>query len=301
MLRELESKGVAIDMVAGSSIGGVIAAGIATGTPASELEARADDQSSFLKLLRTVDVAFTGDGLLAGNQLLKYLRPFLCGARTFADLTLPARIVATDLAAGERVAIGDGDLESAIRATIAMPPFITPLVRDGRTLVDGGIIDPIPVDVVRELGADIVIAVSAIPRFDADAATVFTRASRAVNRVNPIAYLTGRPRALNLLDVVMNSFHIVEHQLGAHLARDADVFIQPDVAAHTWIEFYRAPEIIERGAAAGRATFSRIDEVMTSRLALAFPHVSFPLPARTGGLQGIGAGLVKQPPDSLEG
>jgi NTE family protein len=270
-LRELENSGIPIDVVAGSSMGGVVAAGYASGCTAAELEVRAASQSSFLRLLRTVDPAVTGDGLLAGNQLVSYLRPFLDGAQTFADLVIPARLVATDLTAGERVALGDGDLESAVRATVAMPPFITPFVRDGRTLVDGGIVDPLPVDVVRELGADIVVAVSAIPRYQANAVTVLTRASRALNRFNPFAYVTSRSRSLNLLDIVMSSFHIVEHQLGERIARDADVFIEPDLSSHTWIEFYRAREIIERGAAATCGAIAQIETAMSSALLETFP------------------------------
>jgi NTE family protein len=271
-LRELENSGIPVDVLAGSSMGGVVAAGYATGCTAGELEANASSQSSFLRLLRTVDPAVTGDGLLAGNQLLSYLRPFLNGAQTFADLVIPTRLVATDLIAGERVALGDGDLESAVRATVAMPPFITPFVRDGRTLVDGGIVDPLPVDVVRELGADVVIAISAIPRLQANSVTVLTRASRALNRFNPFAYVTSRSRSLNLLDIVMNSFHIVEHRLGERIARDADVFIEPDLSSHTWIEFYRAPEIIERGAAATYEAVSQIETALTSRLLSTFPR-----------------------------
>jgi NTE family protein len=270
-LRELEDAGIPIDVVAGSSMGGVIAAGYATGCTARELEARAVSQSSFLRLLRTVEPAVTGDGLLAGNQLVAYLRPFLDGARTFADLVLPTRVVATDLIAGDRVPIGDGDLESAVRATVAMPPFITPLVRDGRTLVDGGIVDPIPVDVVRDLGADIVIAISAIPKYQPNSVTALTRASRILNRFNPFAYVTSRARSLNLLDIVMGSFHIVEHRLGERVARDADIFIEPDLASHTWIEFYRAAEIIERGAEATRNAIPEIEAVLSSRLAATFP------------------------------
>jgi NTE family protein len=271
VLRELENAGIPIDVVAGSSMGGVVAAGYATGCTAQELETRALSQSSFLRLLRTVDPAVTGDGLLAGNQLVAYMRPFLTGAHTFADLVLPARVVATDLMAGERVAIGDGDLDSAIRATVAMPPFITPFVRDGRTLVDGGIVDPIPVDVVRDLGADIVIAVSAIPKYQPNTVTALTRASRILNRFNPFAYVTSRSRSLNLLDIVMGSFHIVEHRLGERVARDAEIVIEPDLASHTWIEFYRAAEIINRGGDATREAIPEIEKVLASRLAATFP------------------------------
>jgi NTE family protein len=270
-LWELENNGIPIDVIAGSSMGGVVAAGYATGCTAQELQTRALSQSSFLRLLRTVDPALTGDGLLSGNQLLAYLRPFLNDARTFADLVIPTRVVATDLIAGDRAALGDGDLESAVRATVAMPPFITPFVRDGRTLVDGGIVDPIPVDVVRELGANVVIAINSIPRYQPNTATVLTRASRILNRFNPFAYVTSRTRSLNLLDIVMGSFHIVEHRLGERIARDADIVIEPDLSSHTWIEFYRAAEIIDHGATATRQAMPAIDAALSARLLTTFP------------------------------
>jgi NTE family protein len=227
--------------------------------------------ASFRRLLGTVDVATTGDGLLAGRQLMQYLRPLLQGAERFEDLSIPTRVVATDIAHGRRVALGRGFVERAVRASIAMPPFVAPVLWDDRTLVDGGLIDPIPCDVARELGADIVIAVNAIPRVHVDTATMFTRVSRGINRLNPLAYLGGRLRALNLLDVVMNSFQVVEHELGSHLGRAADVLIEPDVAAHTWIEFYRAPELIERGAEAAKTAAADIDAVLTERLAAFVP------------------------------
>jgi NTE family protein len=270
---------VPVDVVAGSSMGAVIGAGYAAGATGSDLEVYAERAASLLRLVRAFDVAFTGDGILAGRQLLDYFRPFLHGARRFDELVLPARIVATDLSHGRTVAIGEGDLEAALRASIAMPPFLTPVLRDGQTLVDGGIVDPLPVDVVRDLGADIVIAVHAIPALDADAATLLTRVSRTLNRVNPVAWLAGRSRSLNLIDLVMNSFHLVEHQLGAHLARGAEVVVEPDLSGHTWIEFYRAHELIERGASAARRAIPDIETVLAQRLAATRPGTGAATPA----------------------
>jgi len=268
VLRVLEARDIPIDVVAGSSMGAVIGLGHATGATAAALEATAKDRSSFRRLLGTVDVATTGDGLIAGRQLLAYLRPFLQGAVTFDDLVLPARVVATDLAAGQRVVIEHGLLEHAVRASIAMPPFITPLLDDNRILVDGGLIDPIPVDVVRELGADIVIGVNAVSNLDGDAATVLTRVSRGLNLINPFAYLSGRRHSLNLLDVVMRSFQVIEHQLGAGLSHSADIVVQPDLGHHTWIEFYHAEDIIERGATAAEHVASEIESIVTRNSAL---------------------------------
>ncbi|HEY5171014.1 MAG TPA: cyclic nucleotide-binding and patatin-like phospholipase domain-containing protein [Acidimicrobiia bacterium] len=274
----LEKHGIPIDLVAGSSMGAVVAVGSAAGACATDLESTAHELSSFVRLLRTVDIATTGDGIIAGRQLLKYMRPYLHGAQTFDDLVTPARVVATDLASGERVAIRSGDIETAVHASIAMPPFLTPVMRDGRTLVDGGIIDPVPVDVVREMGADIVIAINAMPPVSAETATVLTRVSRGLNRLNPLAYLNGRLHSLNLLDIVMNAFQVTEYQLGEYLARSADVVVRPNLAAHTWIEFYRAPEIIECGSEATRDAIPQVERVMADRLShelpLGTPHLA---------------------------
>ena len=143
------------------------------------------------------------------------------------------RTVASDLTHGEAVAIGEGSVELAVRASIAMPPVLTPVLVDGRTLVDGGIANPVPCNVVRDLGADVVIAVEVIPRLDADATTVLTRLSRGLNRINPLAYLSGRVDSQNVIDTIMNAFHLVEFELSTYQARNADIVVRPELPSHT--------------------------------------------------------------------
>jgi NTE family protein len=296
VLRELELAGIPIDVIAGSSMGAVIGVAYAAGAAGDELERTANNLSSFFRLLRSVDIAMTGDGLLAGKQLMQYLRPFYVGVETFDDLVLPARVVTTDITNGERVAIGEGPIERALRASIAMPPFLAPVLLDDRTLVDGGIIDPIPCDVARELGADIVIGVSAIPRLQAGNATVLTRVSRSVNRLNPLAYFGGRLRSLNLLDIVMNSFQVVEHELSRYVGRSADVFIQPDLGSRTWIEFYRAPEIISSGAGAAVGAIPAIERVLADRLSQFAPDGSPHTGARLADASSLEPAIIDPPP-----
>jgi NTE family protein len=202
---------------------------------------------------------------------LSYLRPFLFGARDFDDCVLPMRTVASDLTHGEAVAIGEGSVELAVRASIAMPPVLTPVLVDGRTLVDGGIANPVPCNVVRDLGADVVIAVEVIPRLDADATTVLTRLSRGLNRINPLAYLSGRVDSQNVIDTIMNAFHLVEFELSTYQARNADIVVRPELPSHTWIEFYRAPELVAGGAAAGRDSLPQVRSVLAERVAAARP------------------------------
>jgi len=271
VLRVLDDAGIPIDVVAGSSIGAVIGTGYAAGATGAELEAIAYERSSFARLVGTVDVALTGDGLIAGRRLLSYLRPFLFGARDFDDCVLPMRTVASDLTHGEAVAIGEGSVELAVRASIAMPPVLTPVLVDGRTLVDGGIANPVPCNVVRDLGADVVIAVEVIPRLDADATTVLTRLSRGLNRINPLAYLSGRVDSQNVIDTIMNAFHLVEFELSTYQARNADIVVRPELPSHTWIEFYRAPELVAGGVAAGRDSLPQVRSVLAERVAAARP------------------------------
>src|SRR5215510_6062979 len=83
-----------------------------------------------------------------------------------------------------------------------------------------------------------------------------------------------------LLDVVMNSFQVVEHELSRYVGRAAEVFVQPDLGAHTWIEFYRAPEIIECGARAGQAACPEIERVLAERLSGFVPEASMSLAPR---------------------
>jgi NTE family protein len=272
VLRVLDDAGIPIDVVAGSSIGAVIGTGYAAGATGAELEAIAYERSSFARLAAsTVDVAFTGDGLMAGRRLLSYLRPFLFGARDFDDCVLPMRAVASDLAHGEAVPIGEGSVELAMRASIAVPPVLSPVLVDGRTLVDGGITNPVPCNVVRDLGADVVIAVDVVPRPDADATTLLTRLSRGLNRVNPLAYLSGRVDSQNVIDTVMNAFQLIEFELGTYQARSADVVVRPELSSHTWIELYRAPELVAGGVAAGRDSLPQVRRVLAERIAAARP------------------------------
>jgi NTE family protein len=138
-------------------------------------------------------------------------------------------------------------------------------------LVDGGISCPVPFDAAKEMGADIVIAVNVIPPPDVSSATILTRLTRGINRLNPLAYWQGRLDGRNLADIMMHSYQIVEHELGRHQAQLAEVVVEPDVGRHTWIEFYQAPAIIERGAVAAQAAIPRLREVLQTRLADSVP------------------------------
>ncbi len=155
VLKVLEEAHVPVHMLAGTSMGGVVAAVYATGRPAVEIERLARS----LRLLDIVQRDRTGLGLLGRDKIAQRLRKALGGDPTFDQLKLPLALVAVDLETGEEVVIHEGSVVEGVLATTALPPVFPPLRWQNRLLIDGGVLNPVPFDVVRRMGADRVIAV----------------------------------------------------------------------------------------------------------------------------------------------
>jgi NTE family protein len=158
VLEELSAAGISIRCVAGTSAGALVGAAFAAGHLAEFRDTMTGLTRS--RVLRLFDPRWPRTGLLEGRRSLELLRAYL-GDRIE---TLPLRyaVVATDLYSGEEVILRTGEVVEAIRASIAIPGLFTPLRLQGRLLVDGGLVNPMPVDVARELGAEFVIAVSVL-------------------------------------------------------------------------------------------------------------------------------------------
>ena len=155
VLRALEQAGIRPGVVCGTSIGALVAG-------AHVLGSRDKLQQWVLSLSRRDVVSFMdfslGGGLLKGEKLTAFLRSHI-EDRAIEELDTPFAAVATGLHTGEEIWLREGSVADAVRASIALPGLFTPLWRDGRLLVDGGLVNPVPVSLARALGADIVIAV----------------------------------------------------------------------------------------------------------------------------------------------
>ncbi|HSN64208.1 MAG TPA: patatin-like phospholipase family protein, partial [Azonexus sp.] len=156
VLRALQQAGITPDIVCGTSMGAFVGAAYASGSLDS-LEGWARGLTR-RDVLGFFDVSLGAGGLIKGEKLLGYTsRLFL--DETFADLDKPFACVATDLASGREVWLKEGRILDAVRASVALPGLLVPQLLDGRYLVDGGLVNPVPVSLCRALGADIVIAV----------------------------------------------------------------------------------------------------------------------------------------------
>ncbi len=156
-IEALEEENIPIDYIAGSSVGSYVGALYACGSLKSlkEFVLRMDGK----KVFSYFDVVFPRSGLLDGTKKLKELFSVHTDIADFSELKIPVLMVATDLATGKKVVLKSGNIFNALRATMSLPGLFAPVKVKDRWLVDGGLVDPVPVGVARALEADVVIAV----------------------------------------------------------------------------------------------------------------------------------------------
>ena len=261
VLEVLEHEGIVFDYLAGTSMGGLIAAAYAAGMGPELLEREALRMASVRRLLALVDLSRPRRGLFEGERVHKYLADLL-GDRTFDDLQLPLTLVAVDLVAGQEVHLNQGRVADAVRATIAIPGVFAPVERDGQLLVDGGLLNSLPADVVVGMGADVVIAVA--PFSDGQAELDLMQALRRRRYI---------PNGLvDTADVLWRSLEMMMKEISRRRLAETQPQIlikpvsPPDV---TWLTgFPRAAEIIAAGKKATIEALPRIQSLLASTVAL---------------------------------
>jgi len=224
VLKVLEEEGLKADFVAGTSVGSLIGALYCCGYAWRELYelARSTDWHDLV----TITVPRLG---LVNGRKLERLVARLTGGRTLERLPIPFRAVAVDIAAGEVVVLREGPVSRAVRASSSIPGIFEPVDWEGRLLVDGGLLDNVPSGVVREMGAEVVVAVNL-----------------SGERVKT------RPPE-NILDMMFYSLEVLIHGQGQRGTAAADVPVVPDLSGFSYVSLGRLEEMVERGEAAMRA------------------------------------------------
>lgn len=160
VIQVLEENGIEIDAIAGSSMGAYVASLYAYGCNGAHLEKLAREMESRRVLWRLLDICFPPRrGFVHGRALRNHLKKTIGGAH-FCDMVRPLRIVATHLDFLERVVFSFGEVAEAVHASSAIPGICVPLRINGETYIDGGLVDPLPVDVLQEMGIEKIIAVN---------------------------------------------------------------------------------------------------------------------------------------------
>lgn len=259
-IRALEEIGVEPDVIAGCSMGAVVGAAWAAGKlDALEEFARNMTRAAFLAHF---DLRLTGGGLVRGRAIMEALEEMGLPDR-FEKLDRPFIAVATDMSTGHEVWMQDGSLLDAVRGSIAIPGFFAPHHVEGRWLLDGGVINPVPSSACRALGADITIAINPNGRDDGriwapDAASegFFERLGEAglIAQLPPAlrefwTTREPRPEPPNYFEVVSAAIDILtEYLRKTRAASDPPHFaLELDLRHITFIEMFRAAEAIEAG------------------------------------------------------
>jgi NTE family protein len=227
VLRVLEQEHIPVDYLAGTSSGALLAIAYASGHSIPEIVAQAS--ATRFKDFGNWKLSWLG---LASNQKLEHYPRKYLGVSTFEDLRIPLAIAATDLGTGEPVFFTSGPLGPALRASCAYPGMFVPVELEGRTLVDGFLAAPVPVDAARNMGADIVIA-------------VFLEAAN--NR-----------KPASIVDVIGLSFAILQRHADLEWRRAADIIVEPVVKDFLWDDFEKTAELMEAGEVAARAALPKI-------------------------------------------
>jgi NTE family protein len=162
VLKVFESEGLPIGAMSGASMGGIIAAAFVAGWSPYDMEGEARRMSSLRELRKLIDLRPPRRGLLAGNHMRDYLARFIPPDLTFAALNRPLALVATDLLAGGEIELNQGSVLEAVLATSAFPGVFPAVEWQGRKLVDGGVLNNLPVDLVWRLGARVTVAVDVV-------------------------------------------------------------------------------------------------------------------------------------------
>lgn len=243
VLEVFEDNDLPIDAVAGSSFGALVAAGVAAGTSARDMEAQLGRELRPATLVTRLDVRLRPWSLLEGAGFAEMVRPLVHGHERFEDLEVPVVFVAADRDTGEPVLITDGLVRHGYLASCAVPWLLPAYTWRGRSLLDGGVADPLPVDVVRAMGADRVVAVNVVPALQAGVQNFLAQGFATWSQLRPGAGngLRGRARAMR------DGWRSYHRGLQRFQAPVADVALHPRLDEFAWWDLHHAETLIARG------------------------------------------------------
>lgn len=262
ILQVLEREGIRPAVVAGTSMGGLVAAAYAVGLTPQALTDEVSEFTHLRRLLTLVDFSPARRGLLQGERIRSMLIDKLGKDTTFADLPFPLGLVAVDIDSGEEVVLTRGLLVDAVLATCAVPGIFPPVRYGERFLSDGGILNNVPADVARRLGAEVVIAVDVGPEFGArfDAARRASKDEANLRRGQAPGFLPPVARDL------YQSYLIMAHAATQERLRHAhpDLVLRPDMPADitAFSGFTRALVPIRAGEHAAKSQMALIREAV---------------------------------------
>lgn len=217
VLEAIDDFDIEINYIAGTSIGALVAAFFAFGKDWKEIK----EIASELKWIDITEISLSRYGLLSNKKLGELVIEHI-GNKNIEDSVIPLAMIATDVTNGEKVVLNKGSVADAVMASTCIPGIFIPVEIDGQMLVDGGIVENVPINTIRKMGAEYVIGV------DLNAKHIHKRPD-------------------NILDVIINSFHFMMKQSVKLQTEDADLLIKPDLRSFNMSDTDQVDDLIKKG------------------------------------------------------
>jgi NTE family protein len=260
VLQAFEELQIPINLIAGSSMGAFVGAAYASGQKLDQIKS-ISEKATWQETVRMFLPSFSKGGLVKGKRISGFIREVI-GADDFEELSVPLGIDTTDLETGEKYTITAGNLVNAVRASMAVPTVLTPKIIDGRILVDGGLVSPVPIQTVRDMGADIVIAVDVLPPIRANYRrsrfVIQDSLKEIIKQNSALQRLIGENRLptdhkiterdVGIFDVFQQSMNIGHTKLAEYQValEKPDILIRPDTKDYSAHEFHKGHRLIEK-------------------------------------------------------
>jgi len=244
VLEVLEQENIPIDMIAGTSIGALIGAVYARTHDISQMKKLAIEAGA-KRFNFFMELSLPKSGLIRGRRVEELLKQII-GNTEFGDMPIPFSCVAVNIDTGQEVVMNTGPVWQAVRASLSIPVLFNLIEREGRYLADGGLVNPVPVSVVKDMGADIIIAVNAIPDIASKEAIAQTELKEP-----------------NLINVISKMIYIFNYRFAASSMNGADVIIEPAVEHIGFYDYHYAEEGILQGQLAAQDSIHKLREILT--------------------------------------
>jgi len=275
VLQVLEENGIEADIVAGASMGAYVGSLWAYGLDGTELERLAREMEARWALWSLIDPVFPPrQGFLRGFAAKKRLMRSIGTAR-FGDLVRPLRVVAGNLATLDRIVFSAGEVATAVHASSAVPGICVPVTINGETCIDGGVVDPLPVDVLREMGVSRIIAVDVIPTPERIRLGLTAERSLALQngkssrrhyrKVLPLDQKLNYFARGNILEILMRSVQGAQIRVAEASCRLADLVLRPDMCDDCWLDYAHPGKFIARGREEALRHLGEIKELATRK------------------------------------
>lgn len=267
VLKVIEEERIPLDVISGSSTGALIASLWAIGRPSQEILQITKEFKEPKYVWGLVDLTFPVLGFIKGNKLYNFLKKYL-GNKTFYDVKLPLRIVASDVKRKESIVMDKGLLVDAIMASCSMPGVFRPFKFKEGMLLDGGVINPLPTEALFKMGVKKIIAVCVTPSRE-DIISQYEKIKEQFS-----AGVIGKKRRFslrqyfrdkfktNILDIIFSSVEIMQSEVAKNEARLADIVLHPDTSGLHWLELHRAEDFAKRGEEETRRNLAKIWQII---------------------------------------